>query len=267
MDGVVGELYIAGLGLARGYMGRGGLTAERFMANPFGGAGGRMYRAGDLARRRGDGAIEFMGRVDTQVKLRGFRIELGEIEAALTGGFEGAVAHAAVVLREVAGEPRLVAYLVGRAGRVLPGDELLRAGLERALPGYMVPGLYVEVPALPLNANGKLDRGALPVPQVQVDERAYVAARDEREALLCALYEELTGAHPVGIRENFFALGGHSLLAMRLVARVRQATGLELELRAVFERPTVEGLARLLSEAQGDGAPVLERGMGVILDD
>ena len=168
-----------------------------------------MYRTGDLARRRGDGAIEFMGRVYTQVKLRGFRIELGEIEAAFTGGFEGAVAHAAVVLREVAGEPRLVAYLVGRAGRVLPGDELLRAGLERALPGYMVPGLYVEVPALPLNANGKLDRGALPVPQVQVDERAYVAARDEREALLCALYEELTGAHPVGIRENFFALGGH----------------------------------------------------------
>ncbi|WP_338604197.1 amino acid adenylation domain-containing protein [Saccharopolyspora sp. SCSIO 74807] len=237
--GVVGELYIAGAGLARGYLGRRGLTSSRFVADPFGTPGTRMYRSGDLARWRGNGLLEFVGRADHQVKVRGFRIELGEIEARLAA--QPRVSQAAVLTREdQPGDVRLVGYAVSQAE---PAE--LRAALAAELPDYMIPSTVVIVDEFPLTPNGKLDTDALPAPDFSANA-AGRAPRDQVETALCRLYGEVLGVDEVGIDDGFFELGGHSLLATRLLARVRAELGVEVAIRTLFDHPSVAGLASRL---------------------
>jgi aspartate racemase len=254
--GVPGELYIGGAGLARGYLNQPELTAQRFLANPFGTEpGARLYRTGDRVRWRPDGCLEFLGRLDQQVKLRGFRIELGEIEAVL--GQHPQVRQAVVLLREDRpGDPWLVAYLVPAAEARLTREDVRRF-LGQKLPEYMLPAAVVFLAGLPRTSNGKLDRRALPAPQhespaLDAGERRPRTPVEER---LAALWAETLGLEQVGLHENFFALGGHSLLATRVTSRVRQAFGVELPVRALFEAPTVAGLAvavveQLLAQAE-----------------
>ncbi|WP_162624807.1 non-ribosomal peptide synthetase [Streptomyces cadmiisoli] len=251
--GVTGELYLAGAGLANGYLRRPALTAERFTACPWGPPGERMYRTGDLARWTSAGQLEYRGRADQQIKLRGFRIEPGEVEAALVSHPE--VARAAVVAREDRpGDRRLVAYVVPHADRDVD-PAALRAHAGRTLPPYMLPNAIVALAALPRTPNGKLDRRALPPPPAA---RAGLAARSHREELLCQLFAEVLGVPRVGADDNFFDLGGHSLLAATLAGRIRAELDVELGLGLLFEHPTVSGLAARLD---GGG----ERGLGVLL--
>ncbi|AUX29427.1 MULTISPECIES: non-ribosomal peptide synthase/polyketide synthase [Sorangium] len=245
--GVAGELYIGGGCLARGYWRRPELTRQRFLPDPHGGEpGARLYRTGDLARYRPDGSIEFLGRVDRQVKLRGFRIELGEIEAALTRHPD--VHEAAVVLREDApGDRRLVAYMVPRGAATATAE--VRSHLQGELPAYMIPAAFVWLEAMPLTSNGKLDHGALPAPgAAQIERDALLAPRDTLELELVRIWEELLTVRPVGIRDDFFALGGHSLLAAQLMARIHERFGQAFPLSTLFQGSTVEALARPLRE-------------------
>jgi amino acid adenylation domain-containing protein len=247
--GVAGELLIGGAGVARGYLGRPGLTAERFVASPFG--QGRLYRTGDLCRWLADGTVEFLGRMDQQVKIRGFRVELGEIEAALRQ--DPGVAECAVVAREDApGDRRLVAYLVGGADA-----DSLRAGLRRTLPEYMVPAVFVFLDALPLTPNGKLDRKALPAPEHAADTDRYTAPRTPVEEVLAGIWAEVLRLERVGVHDNFFELGGHSLMATRVVSRVRELFGVEMPLRALFEGSTVAEMAARVEEMRRAELPVL----------
>jgi amino acid adenylation domain-containing protein len=244
--GVPGELFIAGEGLARGYLGRADLTAEKFLPNPFPDApGARMYRTGDAARWLPHGELEFLGRIDSQVKLRGFRIELGELESVLATA--PGVRQAAVVLRQdTPSDSRLVGYVVPAPGATV---ELaaVKGWLKARLPEFMVPSAFVVLEALPLTPNGKVDTRALPAPDaLAADSTPYVAPRDALESALAALFEELLHVSPVGVRHDFFALGGHSLLAVRLAARIQERTGQALPLGTLFEAPTVAELAERL---------------------
>jgi amino acid adenylation domain-containing protein len=248
--GVPGELYLGGVGVARGYLNRPELTAERFVPDPFERRpGARLYRTGDRVRWRADGNIEFLRRLDDQVKLRGFRIELGEIEAALCR--HPVIEQAAVLLREDrAGDKRLVAYVVVRGDGVAPEDRELREFLARSLPDHMVPSAFVSLASLPLNANGKLDRKALPPPgavRLGADEGS-VAPRNQVEQALATVWEEVLGIAPVSIRDDFFELGGHSLLAVRLIARIEDALGVRLPISTVLQGDTIECLAKAVEE-------------------
>ncbi len=248
--GVPGELYVGGAGVARGYLDRPGLTAQRFVPDAFSGEpGARLYRTGDRVRWRADGTLEYQGRLDEQVKVRGFRIELGEIEALLRS--EPGVADCAVVAREDApGEKRLVAYVVGAVH-----PEVLRDRLRGTLPEHMVPSALVVLDALPLTANGKLDRRALPAPEYGTSAERYVAPRTPVEDVLAGIWAELLQAERVGVEASFFELGGHSLLATRVVSRVREVFAVELPLSALFEGPTVAALAGRVEELRRAGMP------------
>ncbi|WP_396454331.1 amino acid adenylation domain-containing protein, partial [Actinomadura sp.] len=249
--GVPGELYLAGDGLARGYLHRPGLSAERFVACPFGGPGERMYRTGDLVRWNRHGQLEYLGRLDHQVKVRGFRIELGEIETALAA--HPAVTQSVVVARrDGAGDTVLVAYVVS-AG--VDTAELKRS-VAAVLPDYMVPAAIVVLDEMPLNPNGKLDRSALPAPDFAASA-AGRAPRDAREEALCAVFAEVLGVERVGVDDSFFDLGGDSLKATRVVARARAALGAELPVRALFEAPTVAALAASIKDAEEEARPKL----------
>jgi amino acid adenylation domain-containing protein len=241
-DGLVGELYVAGTGVARGYLGRPDLTAERFVANPYGEPGQRMYRTGDLVRRSPDGVLEFVGRANDQVKIRGFRVELAEIEAVLAT-FPG-LAHVAVVAREFEpGDRRLVAYVVPTGDP--PTTVALRAHCRETLPDYMTPAAFVVLDRLPLTANGKVDRQSLPAPAIESDA-SYTAPTDPTQEVLCTVFAEVLGVPQVGVHDNFFDLGGHSLLAMRLIGRIRVELGVEVPIRKIFDAPSVAELARVL---------------------
>jgi amino acid adenylation domain-containing protein len=257
--GVNGELLLGGMGLARGYLNRPDLTAERFVPDPFGGAGERLYRTGDLVRWRRRGELEFLGRIDHQVKVRGFRIELGEIESVLTR--HPAVGEGVVTVREDGGDRRLVAYVAGRGGLDLLE---LRSWLRERLPDYMIPATFVELPALPQTPNGKVDRKALPAPESSLDRgRGFLAPRTPTEGLLASIYADVLGVERVGALGHFFELGGHSLLATQVVSRLRRAFGVDLPLRRLFETPTVAGLAASveaeLRTGRGLGQPPLVR--------
>ncbi|HEV3051001.1 MAG TPA: amino acid adenylation domain-containing protein, partial [Longimicrobium sp.] len=247
--GVPGELYVGGAGVARGYLNRAELTAERFVDDPF--APGRLYRTGDRVRWMADGTLEYLGRLDEQVKIRGFRIELGEIEVRLAEHPE--VREAVVLAREdVPGDRRLVAYVVGAARA-----EALRAHMRQSLPEYMVPAAFVPLDRLPLTANGKVDRKALPAPELGSAEDRYVAPRTPVEEVLAGIWAEVLRLERVGVEESFFELGGHSLLATRVVSRVRDVFAIELPLRALFEGPTVAELAVRVEEMRRAELPVL----------
>ncbi|KPI10858.1 amino acid adenylation domain protein [Actinobacteria bacterium OK074] len=247
--GVPGDLYLGGVQLARGYLNRSGLTADRFVADPFGPPGARLYRTGDLARWSADGALEFLGRSDDQVKIRGFRVEPGETEAAVAA-LPGVSQAAVTVRQDQPGDPRLVAYAVPRPGADL--DPLrVRADLAVTLPDHLVPSAVVVLAELPLTPNGKLDRKALPAPDLTALTTA-TAPRTEAETQLAALFAELLDLPSVGIHDEFFALGGHSVMATRLVARIRAEFGVTVPLRAVFDTPTVAALAPHLTEATAE---------------
>ena len=260
--GVIGELYIGGAGVARGYLNRLDLTQERFIQNPFATveteAQGwrRVYKTGDLARYLPDGTIEYLCRTDYQVKLRGFRIELGEIESSLYKCPE--IKESVVVVKEdLSGEKRLVAYLVHRQG--MPTNELaatlikqLHDVLNQQIPHYMVPSAFVFLAEMPLTPNGKLNRQALPVPEGDqyVHSESYIAPRTCSERAVAELWQELLHIPQVGIKDNFFHLGGHSLLATRLMSRLRQLFKIELPLKVLFDKPTLAELVAAIVEAQ-----------------
>ncbi|MCX5113329.1 amino acid adenylation domain-containing protein [Streptomyces sp. NBC_00378] len=253
--GAPGELYIAGAGLAQGYLNRASLTADRFVADPYGPAGTRMYRTGDLVRWNLEGSLEYLGRADQQVKLRGFRIELGEIESALTA--QEAVGQATVVVREDRpGDKRLAAYLVAAEGARIDTDAVHRE-ISGALPEYMVPSAFVVLDEIPLTTNGKVDRRALPAPQ-QLADTGGRAPRTPAEEVLCGLFAAVLGLPSVTIDDHFFRRGGHSLLATRLISRIRAVWETEITIRDLFQYATVAQLAeRIAAEGSGERRPAL----------
>jgi aminoglycoside N3'-acetyltransferase/acyl carrier protein len=249
--GVIGELYAGGANVARGYLNRPALTAEKFVPDSFGPTpGGRLYRTGDLARYWPDGTLEYLGRIDHQVKVRGHRIELGEVEAVLRE--QAWVREAVVVAREeTPGDTRLVAYVVP-AREPAPTAGELRRFLKARLPEYMLPAAFVPLEALPLMPNGKVDRHALPPPEgsrLALDS-GFVAPHDAYERQLTHLWEELLGVTPIGVHDDFFELGGHSLLAVQLFAQIEKQTGIRLPLATLFERPTIAHLANSLRQGE-----------------
>ncbi|GAA1985300.1 amino acid adenylation domain-containing protein [Catenulispora subtropica] len=257
--GVSGELYLAGAGLARGYLGRSGLTAHRFVACPYGAPGARMYRTGDVVRWTEDGQLEYLGRADFQVKIRGFRVELGEVEAALTAHPD--VAGAVAVVREDReGDQRLVAYVVPASPAEPAGldAEGLTELVRGRLPEYMVPSAVVPLPAFPTTPSGKLDRAALPAPD-HAEAVSGRGPRNPKEAALCRLFAELLGVDEVGIDVDFFAHGGHSLLATRLIGRIRAELGVEVKVTTVFRNPTVERLAAEIEDEAKSSRPQLRK--------
>ena len=248
--GIAGELYIGGLGVARGYHGQEALTAERFLADRFDvRAGARMYRTGDRVRRLATGDIEFLGRTDDQVKIRGYRVELGEVEAAI-GRCDGVTQAAVIRWVPTEGDAQLVAYAAGSATA-----DAVRAAVSAALPDYMVPSVVVSLDRLPLTPNGKVDRRALPAPEASGSAaRAFVAPRTPLEVQLATIWGEALKKERVGVTETFFDLGGHSLLAIRILGRLSKELGVRLPLRALFEAPTIEQLAVVVSGQQAAGA-------------
>ncbi|SDO97728.1 amino acid adenylation domain-containing protein [Rhodoferax sp. OV413] len=248
--GLPGELYLGGVGLGRGYLGKPGLTSERFVADPFDAAGERLYRTGDLVRWRTDGQLEYLGRLDHQVKIRGFRIELGEIEAQLLAQPE--VREAVVVAQPATGGPRLVAYVSASTAQAID-TQTLRARLAVALPEHMLPSLVVVLDTLPLNANGKVDRNALPAPQPPDATRRVAPTRDIEKAI-CAIWAQVLGTEGVGIHDNFFDIGGHSLLLVQVQAQIQSRLGLAVSLVDLFKHPTVAAQARCLRPEPTDGA-------------
>jgi amino acid adenylation domain-containing protein len=253
--GAAGELYLGGAGLARGYVQRAALTAERFVADPFDSSegGGRLYRTGDLVRWNSEGQLDYLGRIDHQVKIRGFRIELGEIEAQLLAQTE--VREAVVVASQGAGGARLVAYVSAQAGQSIDTARL-REHLGRALPDYMVPGLVVVLETLPLNPNGKVDRKALPEPE-RASAQAYEAPQGGTEEALAAVWAEVLGVPRVGRHDNFFELGGHSLMSVQVVARVQGAMHADLTVADIFRQPVLMDMAGLIAGA-GERKPVAQ---------
>ncbi|NJL35430.1 MAG: AMP-binding protein [Leptolyngbyaceae cyanobacterium SM1_4_3] len=247
--GVPGALYISGRGVARGYYQRPDLTAARFLPNPFAPSSdsefGRLYQTGDLARYLPDGSIEFLGRLDQQIKLRGFRVELGEIEAQLL--HHPNVKEAAVAAQaDQSDETILVAYVVSAGLAIAPSE--LRQFLKTRLPAHLIPAVFVPLKALPLTQNGKVNRAALPLPDIR-SETATVAPRTPTEAAIATIWAEVLGLETVGIHQDFFALGGHSLLATQVLSRLRDQFEVELPLRQLFEAQTVAELATVVESA------------------
>ena len=261
-DGVPGELFIAGDALARGYHNRSALTSERFIACPFGSSGQRMYRTGDLGRRNSDGTIEFLGRIDNQLKIRGHRIELGEIEAVMLHSYPELIAQVAVIGRHLGTEQRLFAYLVLLCNQALPKVAEIREKLGQLLPDYMIPSLFICLDKLPLTANGKLNRRELPEVSDQLETPKFRAPETLNEKLLCRLFTQLTGTADVGLDHNFFEIGGHSLLAMKLIAAVRDETKQTLTLRSIFSSSTPFALSKELDATKTNSAIPLMKGMG-----
>jgi acyl carrier protein len=249
--GVVGELHSGGVGLARGYLNRRELTAQKFVANPFSDQpGARLYKTGDLARYLPDGNIEFLGRIDNQVKIRGFRIELGEIEFVL--GQHPTVQSSVVVVQEdTPGDKRLVAYAVGQQGESFDAAEI-RKYLKQKLLEYMIPSAFVLLDEFPLTPNGKVDRKALPAPNQDRPElgNIYQAPRTPVEEALASIWCELLNVDRVGIQDSFFELGGHSLLATQVISRMRNAFSIEVPLRQMFDAPTIAEMETFITENQ-----------------
>ena len=252
--GVVGELYVAGAGVGVGYWRRGSLTGSRFVACPFGAPGARMYRTGDLVSWRADGQLDYVGRADEQVKIRGYRIELGEVQAALAG-LDGVDAAVVVAREDRPGEKRLVGYVTGTAD-----PAAARVVLAQRLPGYMVPAAIVALEALPLTVNGKLDTRGLPAPDYTGTDR-YRAPTTPTEEIVAGIYAQVLGVERVGVEDSFFDLGGDSLLAMRLIAAINTGLDAHVSVRAVFEAPTVAGLALRIGSAEGGGLEPLTVGV------
>jgi amino acid adenylation domain-containing protein len=258
--GVSGEIYLGGEGLARGYLKRAELTAERFVPNPYSReAGGRLYRTGDLGRYRNDGRIEYLGRADQQVKVRGFRIELGEIEARLEQ--QGGVRQCVVTASETSsgGDKQLVAYVVSEAGEGVTASEL-RAYLKERLPEYMIPSGWVFLAEMPLTTNGKVDRKRLPAAELGAGvSTEYQAPRTPTEEVVAGIWAEVLQVERVGVLDNFFELGGHSLLATNVIFAVKNAFQVELPLRSIFESPTVSDLSQRIEAARSNGAGTIKR--------
>jgi acyl-coenzyme A synthetase/AMP-(fatty) acid ligase/acyl carrier protein len=259
--GVPGELYVGGAGLASGYFGRPGLTAERFLPDPFGGDGGRLYRTGDKAVRLADGSVDYLGRLDSQVKIRGFRSELGEIEARLLA--EDDIREAVAIARDGEGGPQLFAYVVANADFEA---DAVKVRLRRHLPDYMVPTQIIPVPAIPLTENGKLDRRALPQPRAVATSRD--APETETERKLAAIWRELLGVEGIGLQDDFFDLGGHSLLAIQVHLQIGRVFGIDVPLRTLFEARGLRELAHAVDGlcAEGNADAEALREMAELMD-